>query len=209
MPYFAVKVNPFGYINQSWNWNPQQYSLEVAWNEKFSGVVYYETGLYREIETYDGHYNFFAPSSRYSETKVSAKGFITEGRYYTSKKRKAPFGFFTGAYFRYLQLKEEYHGSNFDYYPNQLYEPEIDLTNYKDTYNIGILTGYKLSHKYIFAELLFGFGYYFISWEDPDNRNKMNPNAKLSDDDPPMAGRLELAIGFVFPPAQKIKAKND
>lgn len=206
---FAFKINPFGYIEQNWNWNPQQYSIEGSWNKKHSAVLYFETGIISELEAYEGNYSSGLPSYQYSATKVYVKGFIPEFRYYLSKNKPAPFGLFTGAYFRYSQLKEVYSGNDYSYHPHQLDHPQIDMTHYKNTYNIGLIAGIKIPYRYVFAEFLVGLGYLTSNWKDESGREKMNPDVKLSSDDPPIAGRLELAIGIVFPPSPKKSDKSN
>jgi hypothetical protein len=155
--------------------NKIKVAYESTFSENLSGQITFQSG---ELAT--ATYNSSA------EYILSADGVIAGIRGYPFLGKKAPFGFFIGAGFRYLRYTE-----SFNFPGSQISWGKI--------YNFGLDAGYKFNYRRFCLEILGGYGIGDVKTKDEWREYRIPERYLGLVNDEKNFLRVEVSVGFVFP----------
>lgn len=171
------------------NPNPKliQPSVEFSFLKKFSVGLTYETGKYQrrlleeDVDEFREVYN------------ITGWGLSPEFRFYPSRYRRAPEGFFLGAKFSYRDIAETYAGNAF-----RATVPFLTHTYTRGTTRgAGLKVGMQAFLWHLAMESKFGLLLDKVTWDNPSKRHLIHPQYARGDYQ--LTLTFETRVGLMFP----------
>lgn len=175
-----------------------KFSVERSLGPHFSGALYIQRGIFtnKRLQSLpnlpDSVIRQLPKKTIYQDYRITGWGVIPEIRYYPFNKKPLPQGFLVGLYCGLTFLKEKYRGDP----GRQGYTQSVQTKGFM--LNPGISVGYKFFlGKHFFLEPLVGFALTHISWNTPNDRNRI-PESYKNINHLPGFYRAELNLGIVI-----------